>query len=145
MPIMLKTSQVAKLFSKSPMTIGRWVDTFGAYLSHTAKSTDSTERRFSDDDLRVLALVWMMREQGNEFELITAALAAGERADAPQSPSTITTPNNQALALTARVTALEAELNSVNGENRLLKGQNAELQSEIRKLEREIGRLLGPE
>lgn len=123
------------------MTIGRWVDTFGAYLSHTAKSTDSTERRFSDDDLRVLALVWMMREQGNEFELITAALAAGERADAPQSTSTITTPNNHALALTARVTALENELASVNGENRLLKQQLADTQARLLDAVKQIGRL----
>lgn len=115
MPIMLKTSQVAKLFSKSPMTIGRWVDTFGAYLSHTAKSTDSTERRFSDEDLRVLALVWMMREQGNEFELITAALAAGERAEPPVTPSTLAKQTDQALALTNQIAELRAELSASNG------------------------------
>jgi len=141
MPIMLKTSQVAKLFSKSPMTIGRWVDAFGVYLSHTAKSTDSTERRFSDDDLRVLALVWMMREQGNEFELITAALATGERADAPQIPASITpAPTGSQLALQNRIADLETELADMTakyhetaGREKLLRELLAEANALLRK------------
>lgn len=106
---MYKTSQVAKLLHVSPMTVGRWVETFAPFLSHTSKNTDGTERRFNDEDIRVLSLVWQMREQGNEFDLITAALASGERAESIESIAIIPAPSNQ-LALQNRIKDLETEL-----------------------------------
>lgn len=120
---MMKTSQIAKLFHKSPMTIGRWVDTCKPYLSHTALSTDATERRFSDEDMRVLTLVWQMREEGNEFELITAALASGERAEPLNPASAITTAPNSQLALQARIADLENQLATANALRHEAEGQ----------------------
>lgn len=138
---MLKTSQVAKLLHKTPMTIGRWVDAFSPYLSHTSQNTDATERRFTDEDMRVLALVWQMREQGNEFELITAALASGERAEPITAPVAITTPNSQ-LALQNQITDLKAELDQEralrlksDGKVELLKEQLEKLQERLFKRE----------
>lgn len=133
---MLKTSQVAKLFKVSPMTIGRWVETFSAYLSHTAQSTSGTERRFNESDIETIALIAEMREQGNEFDLIAVTLGTGRRGELPQIDTLAITksPANTELALTNQIAQLRADLNSSNGQVELLKEQLADTQARLERL-----------
>jgi len=133
---MLKTSQVAKLFKVSPMTIGRWVETFSAYLSHTAQSTSGTERRFSESDLETISLIADMRGQGNEFDLIAATLGTGRRGILPQvdTLSIVKSPANTELALSKQIAELRDELHSSNGQVELLKEQLADTQYRLERL-----------
>lgn len=119
------------------MTIGRWVDAFAPYLSHTAKSTDGTKRRFSDDDVRALALVSQMREQGNEFELITAALASGERADMT-APSSITTTVHSQASLQNQIDNLKTDLEQERALRHKAEGQVELLERQLEKLQERL-------
>lgn len=141
----LTAIETANLFGVSREAIRKYCIEFARYLSPVATPQAGRQRMFSENDLRVISTIVILKAEGKLFADIHAALGAGQLYDAPETPSTITTPNNQALVLTARVTALETELASVNGENRLLKQQLAEKDAKIDALNQRIGRLLGPE
>jgi len=67
----------------SAQTIRNWANEFQAYLSPSAKPGSGNARRFTEDDMRVLALVAEISSQGKPFEAIHAALASGQRGELP--------------------------------------------------------------
>lgn len=77
------SGQVASLFDITTETVRAWAQEFSEYLSHDANPGNKRNRRFSEDDLGVLALVADMKRIGKTFSDIHAALASGERAEVP--------------------------------------------------------------
>ncbi len=90
--------QVEQIFDLSHETVRTWAEEFAEYLSTDANPGKGRPRRFSTEDMEVLALVAAMRTTGSRFEDIHASLKSGSRGDAPNlSPQEVT-----ALATTTR-------------------------------------------
>lgn len=104
---------------------------------------------FTDEDLRVLALVADFKRRGGRLDDAKAALAAGQRGELPTTLHTVVHGERNRLAeLQQQVSELRAALNDSLNENQralgqveLLTRQLEAAQSEIRALNREIGRL----
>ena len=146
---MATASYVLELFDISRETVRQWSAEFADYLSPGANPGDRLPRQFTEDDLRVFALVSNLKDEGKRYADIHAALRNGQRADPPDKPAA-----QVELAATTRATTLQqqvttllqerAELLATNasqaGKIELLERQLAEAQAEIKILNREIGR-----
>ena len=77
-----------QLFKKSPETIRQWSLEYADFLSVDA-NPDTGHRRYTDDDLSVLAYVNVRKGEGVDSERIIAELRDGARIDPPQEPSAI--------------------------------------------------------
>lgn len=81
---MFSTKHAQALFRvASPQTIRNWANEFQNYLSPSAKPGSGNARRFSEEDMRVLALIAEISSQGRPFEVVHAALASGQRGELP--------------------------------------------------------------
>ena len=147
---MITASYVLELFDISRETVRQWSAEFAEHLSPGANPGDRLPRLFTDDDLRVLALVSNMKDEGKRYADIHAALRNGQRAELPDKPAAQVelTATTRATTLQQQVTTLvaeRAELLATNanqaGKIELLERQLAEAQAEIKILNREIGRL----
>lgn len=78
---MQTVSKLATQFGTSKNTIRVWTAEFSEYLSPTAQPPKGQPRRYTDDDLRVLALVAYMRSDAVPYDDIRSALASGQRAE----------------------------------------------------------------
>lgn len=74
---------VQTLFSKSAETVRLWTIEFANFLSLDANPT-SGHRRYTDDDLAVVAHIAARKGQGATNEQITAELQNGQRGDPPR-------------------------------------------------------------
>lgn len=79
-----KTRDLVSLFDVSGETIRTWATEFVQYLSPTASPGPGRQRIFTDDDVRVLALVAALKSEGKVYDDIHAALKAGQRGDLEQ-------------------------------------------------------------
>jgi len=146
---MITASYVLELFDISRETVRQWSAEFAEYLSPSANPGDRLPRQFSDDDMRVFALVASMKEEGKRYSDIHAALKNGQRSEPPNKPAAQVelTATTRAATLQQQLTTLlteRAELLATNanqaGKIELLERQLAEAQAEIKILNREIGR-----
>lgn len=64
---MATVSEIARLLGIEPVKVKRWSGQFAEYLSLTARPVKGRERRFTEDDLRVLAVVAEHLELSNDF------------------------------------------------------------------------------
>lgn len=138
---MYATRHVARLLNITEESIRLWTKEFAPYLSPTALPTPGRHRRYTDADLAVLALVSQMRDIGHLYEDIHTALAAGQRAQAPQE--TITTILEQSsrseLALVERGFAqLQLERDQLKQQIAELNIQNSRLEGQLDRAEREL-------
>lgn len=105
---MQTTGDVTKQFGVSRTTVSNWCHEFSRFLSPTANPPVGSQRRFTDGDLQVLALIYRQKRTGLTFEEIAAALASGERDEPPMDIATTT---NVALErLQQRIVFLENQL-----------------------------------
>ncbi|MEP6988929.1 MAG: MerR family transcriptional regulator [Chloroflexota bacterium] len=146
---MITASYVLELFDISRETVRQWSAEFAEYLSPSANPGDRLPRQFSDEDMRVFALVASMKEEGKRYADIHAALRNGQRAEPPNKPAA-----QVELAATTRATTLQQQVTTLLSERaellattanqagkiELLERQLAEAQAEIKVLNREIGR-----
>jgi DNA-binding transcriptional MerR regulator len=163
---MYTSRHVCILYKVTAETVRNWSEEFSEYLSATANPGKGRHRNFTDRDMRVLALIAEMKQQGRTYEDIHMALKAGSLGEPPIPPIEIEALGaeneeqnlavqverlNQALTLLKeeRDTAL-AHIRPVEDENVRLKAQVEYLSDQherdtqsVRKLEREIGRLEG--
>jgi len=130
----LTAIETANLFGVSREAIRKYCIEFARYLSPVATPQAGRQRMFSENDLRVISTIVILKAEGKLFADIHAALGAGQLYDAPETPTTITTPNNQALVLTNQIAELRAELSASNGQVELLKEQLADTQGRLEKL-----------
>lgn len=151
-------SEVLDMLQVSRETLRDWVTRCRDYLSPAAnpprEGRRGRKRLYSDEDLRVLALVAAMRATASSWDEILASLAAGQRAPVEAIPKR--PPRNQASLLAlqqlqTQVTLLEAQLEALQrelirreGQIELLERQLADARAQIDALNRELGRLGSP-
>jgi DNA-binding transcriptional MerR regulator len=84
---MLTTGEIQKIFSVSAQTVRNWCHEFREFLSPSATPTASgTRRRFTEDDLKVFALIVSMTAADQTYKDVKEALAKGERGALPELP-----------------------------------------------------------
>lgn len=144
------TSALAKSFKVSRETIRQWSIHFERHLSEGATVEDGKHRRYSDDDLEVLALVAEMRDNNAQWDEIHIALDAGQRGSVPENPRALITQTHSAQIkqLESEIVALGEQINQWRdmanqrvGENNLLRQQLADRSAEIDRLKRKIWEL----
>ena len=142
---MITIATAAKTFDTTRSTIRNWTREFSDYLSPSANPPAGHERKFTDQDGQVFALVAAMRQNNASYEAIHAALSSGERGLWPP-PGAITDdddddddPATRVLVtqLTVKMGQLEGQLQATHEErdhlrNQLEEAQTARLAAEIR-------------
>lgn len=133
------------LFGVARETVRTYAAEFGAYLSPTASPEKGRMRQFTDDDLKVFALIVAMKGQGSVYEDIHIALQRGERGDLPlilPSPNGNLSPQEQQLAVAnARIRDLEAALHRKEGVEEELRRQLTEAQQQLEAARRRLWQL----
>lgn len=144
------TKDIAAIYRVSHQAVKTWAREFAPYLSPAARPEEGKRRIFSDDDVRVFALVRDFTQRGYNFADAHIALKAGQRGDVPDTASEIATtpPATLVVALREEITNLRALLRSAESERdqekgqvRLLKEQLSEREQLIRDLYKEIAHL----
>lgn len=150
---MYTTTHAALIFGCSVETIRLWAMEFQAYLSPNANPGKGRMRQFSDDDMRVLALVATMRKSKSPDADIHASLRNNERGEIPAlTPEEI---NTLALsgdrAVSAEIAILNRQLEKVQAELEsaleraeqadVLKEENIRLQTTVDLQHRQIEKL----
>ena len=146
--MMHTTTELANLLNKSPETIRRWVEEFKAHLSPIANPATG-QRRFTDDDVRVLTLVYALKEQGKIYDEIHIALQNGERGELLTNASKsqgiqITTANHELATLQEEIMDLKYEverLKRYEAQHELLNKMLTDAYTKIDLLNQQIGRL----
>jgi DNA-binding transcriptional MerR regulator len=135
------TKDIAAIYKVSHQAVKTWAREFAAYLSPAARPEEGKRRIFSDDDVRVFALVRDLTQRGYNFADAHLALKAGQRGDVPDTASEIavTPPAALVVALRENITNLqlllrnaESERDQERGQVRLLKEQLTEKENELR-------------
>lgn len=107
------------MFGVTQETVRAWSIEFESFLSPTANPGANRTRLFTDEDMRVLALVADLRKSNASFEDIRASLHNGERGEAPpftpdQLQALVVRHDEQRLSL--EVEALSARLEQTQSE-----------------------------
>lgn len=73
-------TQAANLIGKAPNTLRTWTRTnyFGPYLSPFANPEPGEERRYTEDDIRILRTAVVLQKQGLQIADIIPRIAGGE-------------------------------------------------------------------
>lgn len=83
-----RPADIKELFDVSHQTVRRWCDEFEQYLSSNATPPAGEMRLFTEEDLKVLALVAQVKNTGGTYEDAHMRLRAGERGEIPDEPPT---------------------------------------------------------
>lgn len=98
-----KTGDVARRISIHPNTVRNYADKFSEFMSDTATSS---KRKFTHEDILVLATIAEFRERGQEWHDIETALRNGQRVETvPALPSVAEETARQAMALVPKTEA----------------------------------------
>lgn len=139
-----QSRHLQSMFDISSETVRNWAKEFEVYLSPSANPPKGKYRKFTEEDLRVIALIARMKDDGAIFEGIHEALQDGARAEPPAVPDELldiaSSPAglqmiNMLQDLTRRVAELE------NSEQKQLKSEIIRLRESRDGLLKEIGRL----
>jgi DNA-binding transcriptional MerR regulator len=73
-------TQAGKMIGKAPNTLRTWSrpDYFGPYLSEYANPGPGAERRYTEDDLRILRTAVILQRRGLQISDIIPRIASGE-------------------------------------------------------------------
>ena len=73
-------TQAGKMIGKAPNTLRTWSrsDYFGPYLSEYANPEPGAERRYTEDDLRILRTAVILQRKGVKISEIIPRIASGE-------------------------------------------------------------------
>jgi DNA-binding transcriptional MerR regulator len=77
------TQHLAVFFGRSKATVRNWAVEFADYLSPTATPEEGKVRYFTDEDLKVFALVADYKDRDQTYEQIHLALSSGLRGTPP--------------------------------------------------------------
>jgi DNA-binding transcriptional MerR regulator len=145
------TKHVIDLFAVSHETVKNWSHEFADYLSPSATPPAGTKRVFTDDDLRVLALVSDYKKRGLTYADAHMALKSNQRGEIPSPSSLDRLPaavqdmivhfRVDMEKLQAQLEAERANTNKALGQVELLKDQLAEKERQMRELLEENARL----
>ena len=142
------TRHIAGTFNVSKPTVRSWAIEFAEHLSDRAKPDKGTRRVFTEEDMKVFALVAQRKREGYSKKQILDDLAAGQRGDKPDQLLAYVPVSDQLAVFQARVMELEARakraedsLAASEGKNELLQSQLREANEKIQELNRTIGQL----
>lgn len=164
---MYTASDLSKALGISRETVRQWSRHFADFLSATANPPEGNERRFTEADLRVIALIFATKQEGKTFADAKVRLASGERADFPEAaraalssdtPTTIVTApakiaslQSEIIASNRKIAELQEQLTESSGlvrekdgQIKLLEKQLAQYEAKIDRLNQEIGRMSKP-
>jgi DNA-binding transcriptional MerR regulator len=82
----MKPTSLARLLNVSGQTLRRWTDTYGRFLSPGATPPRGRPRALSDRDIRVLYLVSVLRNTGQDPDRVLERLEAEQAQDWPGLP-----------------------------------------------------------
>lgn len=137
------TKQLYTAFGVSHQTVKNWAIHFKDYLSPTATPEKERQRIYTDEDVRVLELVNRLKKSGQTYEMIGAALGAGQRGELPDMGSALAPISHAtALAIAAqRVADLEAMLLDERLKNARLEGKVETLEKMLDKAQEQVYQL----
>lgn len=145
-----KAGDIARRLDIHPNTVRRWADEYSAHFSASAAGN---RRRFTEDDLRVLATIASYRDQGISPAEVGRMLAAGQRVDKIPAPVTAEeeaarrdvrlVPVAQYERALDRIQALENEIDRITTERDRATLDQQTANQRIEALQREIGTLQG--
>lgn len=139
----------ADIFNISRETVRQYAQEFAKYLSNSANPGGGRARHFTENDIKVLALISDMKLNGFLYEDIHLALSNGQRGEIPEALQSVSaveqslTTQQQIVALANKVTDLEKQIAGKDGVIDELRQQLLNAQTEIARLNREVGRLGG--
>lgn len=148
------TEQIAEIFNVTRPTVTAWAKEFSDYLGALTNPGKGAHRKFSADDLSVVALIAEMKAINMNNESIHASLRAGERKEVDQNKvmAIITTGSSagarmleQMQSQQGRIRELELELarreGQQSGQVDLLKQQLSDAQETIIELRVQVAML----
>lgn len=138
------TQHLELLFGVTHTTIKKRAREFAAYLSPTATPPDGGVRRYTQDDVRVLALVDDYHRRGFKWEDAHVALKRGERGEIPIETDLITatqTTEMEIMELKVQMNKLSDQYKMTLGQNQLLREQLAEKERQIQELYERLAEL----
>ena len=122
---MYEPKHIEAAFSISSATVRNWSSEFERHLSPTARPGKNKHRTYTDDDLKVFALVAQMKNEGRTFADIHVALGAGQRGELPDMNTDVLALRHADKALIAQVDLLQRDLTEVRAERDQLREQLA--------------------
>lgn len=149
------TGTTASLLNLSRETIRTYAEEFARHLSNLSNPGASKHRQFTEDDLKVLAVVTKFKRYGKTYQEIHEALDNGETADIDTSALTMVSNSRELAVMEAQIADLEnkLEITALERDQALtasavdrarredMEKRVESLEAEVRKLIKEIGRL----
>ena len=135
MTMIRRVGDAATLFDVTTQTIRRWTDEFSDFLSTGANPEDGSNRAFTEDDMKVLAVVATVKHSGGTYEDAHARLRAGERGAVPEEPMS---KEQQELAISQVIIQnreLRAQVNELQEAVDVYKQQLEDSKREVARLE----------
>ena len=120
------TNQAADLLKVTRQTVANWAGEFADYLNILANPGANEHRRFTIEDMRVLALIAEMKAVRMTYEVIHASLQSGQRGDFE--------PPDLAEAAQAALVKRSPEIQVYEKQITVLREENTRLQSEMAEL-----------
>jgi len=151
-----QSKHIQSLFDISPQTVRAWANEFAQYLSVDASPSLGRHRVFTEDDLKVFALVKEMKDEKKLYDDIHLSLQSGARGEMPSLPDDdlvdlVATKQgiqllNNLRMLMAKMSEIDRRFNQLEStvkdrEVQDLRQQLKENQDEKMELMRQIGRL----
>jgi DNA-binding transcriptional MerR regulator len=122
---MYEPKHIEAAFRISSATVRNWSSEFERHLSPTARPGKNRHRTYTDDDLKVFALVSQMKNEGSTFADIHASLDAGQRGELPDMDTNTLALRYADKALIAQVDLLQRDLAEIRTERDTLREQLA--------------------
>lgn len=140
---MWTTNDLKQVFGVTPQTVRNWTADFAQYLSDEATPSKSGARRlFTEDDVKVFALIRELTQSGQTYAQVRQTLADGKRGELPQMPiSKDDTTTSLSPEEIYRTLAIMRERDEAIGQLKQLQLDKEEDRKTIERLNREIGRL----
>jgi DNA-binding transcriptional MerR regulator len=133
----MKPADLANILQQAASTIRTWSREFGEYLSPTAQGGEGHHRAYTDHDLRVLAHVKTLKQEGQTVETIRATLEALRADDWRDLP---VAPGDAPLRVTAPVAMVpqQAAAAALDEQRRALLREIATLEDRVKDLAQQL-------
>ena len=145
----LKVKDAANRFGVKEITVRRWCDVFKDFLSFDANPSNKQTRLFTDDDMKVLAVVAHIKKTKGTFRQARHLLEQGQRMIPPPPKLEVTfeqaeVVQTEIIGYQQRIKQLEDERDKLIGRAALADAYKQMLDAandEINKLHRKLGEL----
>ena len=130
-----RPADVKDLFGISHQTVRRWTEEFEQYLSTNATPPEGQMRLFTEDDLKVLALVADIKNRGGTYEDAHTMLRAGDRGEIPDAPPSDQQKQVVLSQLAIQNRELKQQIDTINAQKDAAEKEATELKEEVIRLQ----------